>query len=86
LAEGYYKIGDFDKGNELNIRLIEIFKEQLAYYFDFPAGLQNKYDFEKEQNLALLQKIGQVAERFKQEEIVDKVSEVFDLYYSLYNE
>ncbi|MCD4730803.1 MAG: DUF2723 domain-containing protein [Bacteroidales bacterium] len=86
LAEGYYKIGDFDKGNELNNRLIKIFEEQLAYYFDFPVKLQKKYDFEKQQNLALLQKISQVAGRFKQEEVVTKASEAFDIYFEMYNE
>ncbi len=85
LAEGYYKIGDFEKGNELNIRLIEIFEEQLAYYFEFPAKIQKKYDFEKQQNLALLQKLTQVANQFKQEEVADKASEVFDVYFELYN-
>jgi len=86
LAEGYYKIGDFEKGNELNYRLIEIFEEQLAYYFDFPDKLQKKYDFEKQQNLALLQRIGQVAGQFKQEEVANKASEAFDVYFNMYNE
>jgi hypothetical protein len=86
LAEGYYKIGDFEKGNELNNRLIEIFDEQLAYYFDFPDKLKKKYDFEKQQNLALLQRIVQIANQFKQEEVVNKASEVFDVYFDMYNE
>jgi len=86
LAEGYYNIGDFDKGNELNIRLIEIFEEQLAYYFDFPPKLQKKYDYEKQQNLALIQRIAQVAGQFKQEEVVIKANEAFDVYVDRYNE
>jgi len=85
LAEGYYKIGDFEKGNELNLRLIEIFDEQLAYYFDFPEKLQKEFDFEKQQNLALLQRIGQVAGKFQQEEVAQKASEVFDVYFDIYN-
>ncbi len=85
LAEGYYKIGDLEKGNEINLRLIEIFEEQLDYYFDFPDKFQKKYDFEKQQNLALLQRIGQIAEQFNQEEVAIRASEVFEEYFDLYN-
>jgi tetratricopeptide (TPR) repeat protein len=86
LAEGYYKTGEIEKGNQIANRLIEIFDEQLAYYFEFPDKLKKKYDFEKQQNLALLQKMGQVAGRYKQEEVDSKASEIFDVYFNMYNE
>ncbi len=86
LAEGYYKIGEIEKGNKIAGRLIEIFDEQLEYYFEFPARLAKKYDFEKQQNLALLQKISQIARQFKQEEIATNASNVFEKYFAIYNE
>jgi hypothetical protein len=86
IAEGFYKIGDVEKGNELSNQLIEIFDEQLAYYFEFPKKLAAKYDFEKQQNLALLQRVGQIAGQFGQEHIQMKAMEVFDRNFALYNQ
>jgi hypothetical protein len=86
IAEGYYKIGETATGNEIYCRLIEIMNEQLSYYFAFKGDLKDKYSFEKEQNLAMLQKLMQVAKRFKQQEISKKAEEVFDIYYKQYSE
>ncbi|OQX75495.1 MAG: hypothetical protein B6D61_10265 [Bacteroidetes bacterium 4484_249] len=84
VAEGYYKIGEMEKGNEIYNRMIEIFDEQLNYYFSFTGKRAKTYDFEKQQNLAMLQKMMQVANRFEQEDIANKASEVFDVYYKMY--
>jgi hypothetical protein len=86
IAEGYYKIGDTEKGNEIYNRMIDIMEEQLHYYYGFNKDLKDKYSFEKEQNLAMLQKLIQVATRFKQTEISKKAEGVFDFYYKLYTE
>ena len=61
VAEGYYKIGEMEKGNEIYNRMIEIFDEQLNYYFSFTGKRAKTYEFEKQQNLAMLQKMMQVA-------------------------
>lgn len=82
IAEGYYKTGDFIKGNEIYSRMIQIMDEQLDYYFAFHGKTKEKYSFEIEQNLAMLQKLIQVAKKFKQVEISQKAEKVFDLYYS----
>ncbi|MBC8490746.1 MAG: DUF2723 domain-containing protein [Bacteroidetes bacterium] len=84
IAEGYYKIGETEKANEIFRRMIEIFDEQLVYYFAFTGNRAKIYDFEKQQNLAMLQKLIQVATQFKQEEITKRASEVFDVYYEMY--
>jgi len=85
IAEGYYKIGDMAKGNEIYTRMIDILSEQLNYYFAFQDDIKDKYSFEKEQNLAMLQKLMQVSTRFKQAEISEKAEEAFDIYYKLYS-
>ncbi len=85
IAEGYYKIGDMAKGNEIYTRMIDILNEQLNYYFAFQDDMKDKYSFEKEQNLAMLQKLMQVSTRFKQAEISEKAEEAFDIYYKLYS-
>jgi hypothetical protein len=84
VAEGYYKIGEIEKGNEIYSRMIVILEEQLNYYFAFNGTHKDKYAYEKEQNLAMLQKLAQVASKFKQEDISKKAGEIFDIYYQMY--
>ncbi len=85
VAEGYYKMGEMDKGNEIYSRMITIMGEQLEYYFEFKGSMAEKYSFEKEQNLAMLQKLIQVAKRYKQNEIATKAEDVFEIYYAKYS-
>ncbi|MCD4664853.1 MAG: DUF2723 domain-containing protein [Bacteroidales bacterium] len=84
MTNGYYEIGETEKANKIATRLTDILNEQLNYYFSFTGRHADKYDFEKQQNLAMLQKIMQDATRYKQEEIENKASEIFDLYYNMY--
>jgi hypothetical protein len=84
IAEGYYKIGEMDRGNEIYSRMADIFAEQLNFYYSIKGEQKNNYSYEKEQNLAMLQKMIQVATRFKQTEITEKAEKVFDFYYNLY--
>ncbi len=86
IAEGYYKIGETEKANEIYNRMIDIFAEQLDYYFAFSGNRKNLYNYEREQNLAMLQKLVQVSTRFKQDDIANKASEVFDIYFAMYSE
>jgi len=84
IVEGYYKIGDIEKANELASRMITIFEEQLDFYFAFTGKRANKYDFDKQQNLSMLQRLIQVTDQFKQQEIYDRATQVFDLYFTMY--
>jgi len=84
IAEGYYRIGDIEKGNAIYSRMIEIIFEQLEYYFKFTGSLKASYDIEKEQNLAMLQKIAQLTARYKQDDLKQKAGNEFDRYYKLY--
>jgi len=86
IAEAYYKIGEIEKGNEIYNRMIDIFSEQLEYYYSFDGKRRNYYSYEKEQNLAMLQKLIQVSTRFEQDDIAQKASEAFDIYFALYSD
>jgi len=86
IAEAYYKIGEIEKGNEIYNRMIDIFSEQLEYYYSFDGKRKNLYSYEKEQNLAMLQKLIQVSTRFEQDEIAQRASEAFDIYFALYSD
>jgi hypothetical protein len=84
IAEGYFVTGKPEKGAEIFNRIIDIMDEQLNYYFSFTGKHSAKYDFNKQQNLAMLRKIMQVAKSKKQKEIADRATATFDEYYDLY--
>ena len=84
IAEAYYEIGDVGKGNELSNRLIDIFTEQLEYYFEFSGKKAQLFDFEKQQNLAMLQGIMQTAGQYDQDDVAQKASDLFEVYYKMY--
>jgi len=84
IMEGYYEIGDFEKGNMVANDLLANFIEQLDYYFAFKGELAEKYEMDKQQNLAMLQRLIQVTSRHGQDEISDQASRACDLYFSMY--
>ena len=83
-AESYYKIGDFDKGNEVFQKLINNMEEQLDFYFRFTGDRAKAYDVDKQQNMAILNRIRQVAQRHEQNEVKEKAKQVFDRFYSMF--
>ncbi|MCF8369202.1 MAG: DUF2723 domain-containing protein [Bacteroidales bacterium] len=85
IAEGYLDAGDTVKGNEIFNRMIDIIDEQMNYFFLFDGKWSEVYDFDKQQGLAMLQNIVQVARKHKQKETQDKANAVLDKYYDLYS-
>jgi tetratricopeptide (TPR) repeat protein len=84
IAEAYLKAGQIDKGNEILNRMIDIYGDQLEYYFRFPAGKRAYISFDIQQGLAVLHAVGQAADTYEQKEVGDKAKETLDLYYNLY--
>ena len=84
IAEGYYEIGDMDKGNEIFQTMISTFDEQLEYYFRFTGKWADVYSSDINQNMAMLQKITQTADKYKQTETKNRSKEVFDKFYDAY--
>ena len=81
IAEGYYKIGEIEKANEISLMLIDIFETELEHFFSFTGGRRKLYDNEKQTNLAMLQRIMSTAGDFGETEISERAKEVFDEYY-----
>lgn len=84
LAEAYYQAGAIEKGNEVMNRLIEIYKENLIYYFSFTGDDAEKIDIEKQRSLGLMQRISEIAKEQEQHDISNEAMEIFNTYYSLY--
>ncbi|MBN1339241.1 MAG: DUF2723 domain-containing protein [Bacteroidales bacterium] len=84
MAEGYYETGNMEKANRLALELISVFEDELEYYFRFEGTRKSLYDGEKQQNLAMLQRLIRIAGDYEQEEVTNRAQEVFDRYYGMY--
>lgn len=84
MAEAYYQVGSFDKGNTIIERMIDVNAESLAYFFTFPSRFAGSINYEKQSALLMLQRIVQLTDEYKQEEQANLASEFFDMYYQKY--
>ena len=69
IAEGYYKIGEMDKANEILNRMVEIFSHDLVFYFKNGTG--KEYYNEKRQGLGIIQEVSTLAKKYNQTELDD---------------
>lgn len=83
VADSYYEAGAVDKGNKIMNKLVEIYSKNLKYYFSFHGEMANNVDYEKQQSLAVMQRIVQVAQYNKQKDIAENAKKIFESYYGL---
>ncbi len=84
IAESYYDAGEIEKANAMINRMIDIYGEDLQYYFSFRGRRANALENRKQEGLAILQRIRMVAEDAGQEDIKERAGQLFDTYYDLY--
>ena len=77
IAEVYYKLGMSNEANQLIKDIANIYEEDLKYYFRFKGKLAENIDSEKQQAMAVMQRIGQVARINKQETLAKDLDERF---------
>jgi tetratricopeptide (TPR) repeat protein len=77
IAEVYYKLGMSNEANQLIKDIANIYEEDLKYYFRFKGKLAENIDSEKQQAMAVMQRIGQVARMNKQETLAKDLDERF---------
>ncbi|MFP4289199.1 MAG: protein O-mannosyl-transferase family [Bacteroidales bacterium] len=84
IAEAYYDAGEFDKANEIFERMIDWEEQNLTYYFSFKNRRAQMVESNKQESLAVIQRISHVTAVNEQDELAEKSNEVFDYYYNLY--
>jgi len=84
LAEAYYRAGATEKGNKVMSRLIEMYEQNLKYFFSFSGGKAILVEDEKQQALAIMQRIAKVTNEFKQNDLAKKSADLFQTYYTMY--
>jgi hypothetical protein len=84
LAEAYYYADEYEKAGAITERLVELYSQDLAYYFSITGPRASFLDRNKQEALAILQRIQFLADAFDQGEISEKAKKGFDTYYQLF--
>jgi tetratricopeptide (TPR) repeat protein len=84
IADSYLKAGQTEKGNEILEKMTDIHADQLGYFFSFPKDKMGYLSMDIQQNMAIMNAIGQVAGENGQKEIADRANETLETYYNLY--
>ncbi len=84
IAEAYFKAGEFEKGDQILMRLIEIQDENLKYYFAFKGKKAKLVADDKEQAIAILYRILQSAEANNRTDVKNVAETMFQEYYQLF--
>ena len=84
IADGYYKIGNFEKGNEITEKLIDIYLNNIKYYFSFRGEKAKLIDREKQLSLEVFQRISRMTKVYEQDSLNVKSTEIFNEYYQLF--
>ncbi len=80
-GESCFRIGETEKGLEIMNQVVSNLEEQLVYYFKFKGERAQAYNSDKSNNMAMLNRIIRVADRFKQKELSDRTNKIFETYY-----
>lgn len=80
----YYQAGANEKGDRLSSRLIELYAQNLVYYFSFPKDKAVQTDENRQRALGVMQNINREAEKYGREGIATKAKKQLDQYYQLY--
>ena len=84
IAEAYYDAGAFDKGNAIFNRMTELEEQNLRYYFSFSGRRASMVESNKQESLAIVQRISHLSAFYEQEELAQTSKEIFDMYYEMY--
>lgn len=84
IAEAYYRAGEKEKANEIMFKLTDIYSAELRFIYSLDPKRQKNLNIDKQQGLYILQRIKQIAEREKQDELLNHVSPLFEYYYGMY--
>lgn len=84
IAEAYYAAGSPDKANNIIKRMIEQFSKNLKYYFSFRGQWANLVEYDKQQSLAVMQRIMQITQYNRQKALAESARKNFETYYSLF--
>lgn len=85
VAESYYKADAIEKANKITKRLIDLYEENLIYFFAFTGSKAAEVKDRKEQALGIMNRIAIVTNNYKQDALSKHAKDIFDKYYGVYS-
>ncbi|MHC1708696.1 MAG: DUF2723 domain-containing protein [Bacteroidales bacterium] len=80
----YYQSGNKAKGKKIMERVIELYRQDLEYYFSFRGTKAIQVEREKQIALGVMQRAAQLSEIVGESSTYKKSKELFDKYYQVY--
>lgn len=84
VIEGYYKIGETKKGDQIAEKLFSLFNDDLAYIFSFPDNELKDFDLDLQQDITTMQRLSEITKDNNREPLAQKSAASLDKYYQLY--
>ena len=85
VAEAYYKADAIEKANKIIKRLIDLYEENLVYFFAFTGSKAAEVKDKKEQALGIMNRIAFITNNYKQDALSKHAKDIFDEYYGDYS-
>ena len=76
-ADAYYEAGAIEKGNKIVERLVEVYEDNLNYYSSLDAARAKSFDNDRQQSIAIIQRLGQLAKENGQDSLSKKIDSIF---------
>ena len=84
IVEGYYKLGEFEKGNAIALQLMDVYSQEIEYYTRLDRSQVARLGNEPEIAMSVLQKLLILARVNKQDEVLETIETRFDEIESKY--
>ena len=86
IAQVYYKLGEFEKANEIIKILADVSEDKIEYFFSLDKDDAKFFEDDLKRELYMMQELVKVAERNSQNEMKDDIEQRFNLLYTIYSQ
>jgi len=83
-AEIYYRAGATDKANKLVERVVEVYSQNLDYYYSFDSKTRQAFEQDIQTALGMIRRCSMIATDHKQKELSAKIDTLFNMKLKLY--
>ena len=84
IAEAYYKIDKTEKGDEITKRLLEIYDNDLNYYFNLKPKHKKAVSRKIDMGMRVLKQLSRMLKQYNRDDLVDEAEANFEKYYQDY--
>lgn len=84
IAEGYYKIGETKKGDQIAERVYTVINDDLTWLFSFPDDDLKDCDLDLQQDIMTMQRLSVITKNHNREILAQKSEASLEKYYQLY--